>query len=137
MIISFIQPTKLVPEARTLPYANRLEVLDIQSLEDRRKRGDLIQYFKFYRGFNKIKWFHSNIPMASLSSDGPARGIRGTNHRVTKQLSRIEARDNFLSNRVVNDWNGLPNEIVNSKSVNQFKNRLDEFTKRKVVTNVY
>ena len=76
-------------------------------------------------------------PMASLSSDDPARGIRETSHRVTKQLSRIEARDNFLSNRVVNDWNGLPNEIVNLKSVNQFKNRLDEFTKRKVVTNVY
>ena len=75
--------------------------------------------------------------MASLSSEGPARGVRGTSHRVTKQLSRIEARDNFLSNRVVNDWNGLPNETVGSKSVNQLKNRLDEVMKRKVETNVY
>ena len=129
--------TKLVPEVRSLPYASRLEALDIQSLEERRKRGDLIQYFKFYKGFNRIKWYHSNIPMASLSSDGPARGIRGASHRVTKQVSKIEARDNFLSNRVVNDWNGLPNEIVSSKSVNQFKNRLDEYTKQKVHANVY
>jgi hypothetical protein len=129
--------TKLVPEVRSLPYEDRLGALNIQSLEDRRKRGDLIQYFKFYKGFNKIKWFHSNIPMASLSTDGPARSIRGTSHRVTKQLSKIDARDSFLSNRIVNDWNSLPNEIVNSKSVNQFKNRLDEFMKQKVETKVY
>lgn len=75
--------------------------------------------------------------MASLSTDGPARSIRGTSHRVAKQLSKIDARDSFLSNRVVNDWNSLPNETVNSKSVNQFKNRLDEFMKQKVETKVY
>ena len=69
--------------------------------------------------------------MAALASDGPARGIRGTSHRINKQLTKIESRNSFLSNRVVTHWNGLPEEIVNSKTVNQFKNRLDKFFKNK------
>ena len=96
-------------------------------MEERRVRGDLIQYFKFYKGFNKVNWFHTMIPLHSLSTDGPAGATRGGNHRLVKQLTKLDSRANFLSNRVVNEWNKLPTEVVESKSVNQFKNRLDKF----------
>ena len=131
--------TKLVPMSRNLPYEVRLKTLDIETLEERRKRGDLIQYFKVYRGFNKISWYHTNAPMASLLTDGPARNIRGSSHRIVKQLTKIEARDNFISNRIVRDWNSLPEDVVNSVTVNQFKNRLDKHTRqqRTQKTNVY
>ena len=33
----------------------------------------------------------------------------------------------FFSNRVVNNWNGLPDLVVESDSVNQFKNRIDKY----------
>ena len=39
--------TKLVPEIRDLRYADRLEALNLPTLEYMRKRGDLIQMFKF------------------------------------------------------------------------------------------
>ena len=71
------------------------------------------------------------VPMASLSVDGPAGGIRGTRHRINKQLTRVAARANFLSNRIVDHWNELPAEIVNAKTLNQFKNKLDTFTTEK------
>jgi hypothetical protein len=119
--------TKIVPYIRDLPYEERLKKLDILSLEERRVRGDLIQYFKFYKGFNKVNWFHTMIPLHSLSTDGPAGATRGGNHRLVKQLTKLDSRANFLSNRVVNEWNKLPTEVVESKSVNQFKNRLDKF----------
>ena len=31
--------------------------------------------------------------------------------------------------RIVNNWNRLPNEIVNAESLNEFKNKFDEFNK--------
>jgi hypothetical protein len=119
--------TKLVPSIRDLPYEERLKKLDLLTLEERRVRGDLIQYFKFYKGFNRISWFHTMVPQHSLRSEGPAGGIRGGNHRITRQLTKIDARSNFLSNRIVNEWNKLPTEVVEAITINQFKNRLDKF----------
>ena len=69
----------------------------------RRKRGDLIQYLKIFKGFNRIHWFHPVAPMASISATGPASGIRGGKHRIAKQLTKVESRANFLSNRVAPD----------------------------------
>ena len=124
--------TKLVPFIRDLPYEERLKKLDLQSLEVRRVRGDLIQYFKFYKGFNRISWFHTLAPQHSLYLDGPAGGIRGGNHRLTKQLTKVDSRANFLSNRIVNDWNKLPTEVIESITINQFKNRLDKFNGQQI-----
>ena len=36
--------TKLVPQIRILPYLKRLCILGLQTIEERRLRGDLIQY---------------------------------------------------------------------------------------------
>ena len=38
--------TKLVPAIRNKSYEDRLEILGLTTLEERRKRGDPIQYFK-------------------------------------------------------------------------------------------
>ncbi|XP_072022805.1 uncharacterized protein B0403.1-like [Amphiura filiformis] len=42
--------TKLVPELRNLSYDERLEELNLYSLEQRRIRGDLIETFKILTG---------------------------------------------------------------------------------------
>ena len=34
-----------------------------------------------------------------------------------------------FSQRVINDWNKLPNDCVNASNVNMFKNRIDIFDK--------
>ena len=38
---------------------------------------------------------------------------------------KLNVRKNFFSQRVVNDWNKLPETVVNSTSINMFKKRLD------------
>ena len=50
---------------------------------------------------------------------------RGNNYKLMKTRAKEKTRTNFLTNRVVNDWNKLPASVVQAETVNQFKNQLD------------
>ena len=119
--------TKLVPQIRHLPYLKRLSILGLQTLEERRIRGDLIQYYKIDKSFNKVNWYHPNPQMYSLSTSGPANNLRGHNHRIARQFTKNNRRENFFSNRIVPHWNKLPNEVVEANTLNVFKNRIDKY----------
>ena len=119
--------TKLVPELRHLNYESRLANLGLTTLEVRRERGDLIQFFKILKGHNNVSW-HCGIQSAtSLKLSGPCNGIRGERHRVTPQLTKCDKRKMFFSNRVAASWNKLPEGIVAANTVNQFKNLFDSY----------
>ena len=123
--------TKLVPSIRSLHYAERLAILNLPTLEQRRIRGDLIQFFKCQSGINKVKWSNPPLPHPSLLTSGPASNIRGHDHRLVREaVSNCSHRENFFTNRVIVRWNQLPNEIVNATSTQLFKNRLDAFIKK-------
>ena len=46
---------------------------------------------------------------------------RGHNFKLSKDHNRLDVRKNSFSQRVVNTWNSLKYETVNSKNVNEFK----------------
>ena len=50
--------------------------------------------------------------------------IRGYDLQFFKKGVKFNVRKNFFSQRVVNDWNILPETVINSTSINMFKNRL-------------
>ena len=52
---------------------------------------------------------------------------RGHTQKVFKKHALKLARINSFSQRCVNDWNSLPNFVVEAPSLDAFKNRLDEF----------
>ena len=119
--------TKIVPNIKNLAYDERLKSLGLTTLEERRNRGDLIQYFKCVKGLNIVNWYHPNNITTSVNSEGPASSIRDHTHRLVRQFTRgFTPRDNFLINRIVPLWNSLPREIVNADSVNSFKNKYDK-----------
>ena len=47
--------TKLVPECREMTYDQRLRYLKLYSLKGRRERGDLIQAFKIFNGYDDLE----------------------------------------------------------------------------------
>ena len=99
--------TKLVPELAQLSYEARLQHLNLYSLYCRRQRGDLIEVYKL---INHLKKFHRThfLPVNSAT--------RGHDYRIFKQHCRTTPKLNFFTNRIVNQWNSLPQYVTASAS---------------------
>ncbi|XP_047143102.1 uncharacterized protein LOC124817289 [Hydra vulgaris] len=105
---------KIPYDITSLPYAERCRRLNFTSLETRRRRGNLIQQFKLENGFEIIIWH--NPPLC-----------RSPSNVLTRDFTYINARHNFFTNRIVNDWNCLPLSCKKSPSNNAFKSRIDKY----------
>ena len=104
---------------RALPYRERLKKLGMLSLSQRRLRGDLIETFKIMKGIE-------GISIEKLFQVATEERTRGHNLKLFKpSMSKgLLIRKNFFSIRVINSWNSLPQFVVDSLNVNQFKTNL-------------
>ena len=112
--------TKLIAQVKDLPYPLRLQKLNLTTLEYRRKRNDIIEVFKIFEGYNDVnykKFFDQ--PVASIT--------RGHKYKITKNRCNTNIRQNFFTNRIIKTWNNLPENIINSESIETFKTRLERF----------
>ena len=116
--------TKMIPKLRHMSYANRMESLGILSLEKRRIRGDLIETFKIMNEIDKVDTTHffTKTPTTHITT-------RGHPMKLFKPALKknLNCRKYFFTQRVINHWNELPTEVINAKTVNTFKNRLDKY----------
>lgn len=108
--------TRLIPEIRNLSYGERLKVLNLPSLSDRRKRGDMIQLYKYVHG----------LVRGSLPVQFNQRQSRGHNCKLFIPRAQKNIRKNFFINRSAEYWNNLPHKLVNAPSLNAFKAGLDK-----------
>ena len=46
---------------------------------------------------------------------------RGHEFKLFKSFSRLKCRADYFFNRILNDWNDLPDYVVNADSVKSFK----------------
>jgi hypothetical protein len=111
--------TKLVPELKDLPYEERLRELGLTTLEDR-VRGDLIEMFRIIHGLE-------SIDPGVFFKKRSYNGLRG--HELSLELNRckLNVKKFSFSNRSICLWNSLPEHIVLSPDVNNFKIRYDNF----------
>jgi len=112
--------TKLVGTLRKRLYEERLRVLKLTTLEKRRLRGDLIETYKIITkkdNINPTQFFQ----FTETGHDLRRHSLKLSQARNTNRICRM-----FFSQRVVRDWNQLPQHVIEAPSTNAFKNRLDK-----------
>ena len=102
-----------------LHYRERLQVLNLESLEIRRIKSDVKLCFKIVNGLYDLdpSKFFELLPQSF--------GTRGHSMKLIKPICYTNCQLNFFSSRVVNYWNSLPADIINAVSFGSFVNRLN------------
>jgi hypothetical protein len=111
--------TKLIENFHSLSYEQRLARLNLTTLETRRIRGDLIQLFKMMKGFDDIDY--NEFFIVSINQ------LRGHSMKLFKDRFNTNLGKFVFSNRVVDDWNALSEDIISCNTVNSFKAKLDRY----------
>ena len=102
-----------------LTYVERLKLLKLPSLVYRRKQADLILLFNMVSG--RIQ--EPQCPVLNPCWDGRTRGH---DSKLSTRLAHKDCRKFFFTNRVVHDWNNLPQSVVSSPDVATFRILLDQ-----------
>ena len=110
-------------------YEEKLAEAGMVTLETRRLRGDLLQAYRVLNGVDDVdpsKWFNKVQERNGAMSTRHTRGV----FNVERGRGNGEVRKNFWSQRVCDPWNNLPDEVKAAKSLNEFKNGLDNIRER-------
>ena len=100
--------TKRLPGLSSFSYVDRLQILDLQTLEHRRLLADLLRCYKIIHGLVALNF-------DEFFSFSPNTTLRGHPYKLTVPLNKCNRSKYFLSSRIVPIWNSLPVAFVMSK----------------------
>ena len=100
-----------------LSYEERLEALDLPTLHERARQNDLIQVYRVMNGidsvqsgmFTRVTEFHKKCTRNS------------TKDNLVVKKSNLDVRRHSFTQRVIADWNALPQEVQQASNLKQFK----------------
>jgi len=111
--------TKLITSLKQKTYEERLRLLNLQTLETRRIRGDLIEVFKMFKGFENLDpcmFFKLNTAPTTWHS-----------FKLIKPRCHLYVRKYSFAHRVIDIWNSLEESTIACDSINGLKGRIDKF----------
>ena len=111
--------TKRLYGLHNLSYADRLRVLNSESLQSRRIKSDLKLYFAIINNLTSISSTDFFTIKHSVTRSG------GTGHSLIMPRFHSNMERYLFKNRCINVWNVLPVSIINSSSLQCFKSRLN------------
>ena len=111
--------SKMIPEIRNHSYNQRLKDPNLISLEQRRLRGQLIKVFMYLRRFN-------NATARGLFDRDFNDRTRNNEEKLIVKRFNTSIAQHFYPVKITTTWNAVPSDIVSSRTVNTFKNRLDQ-----------
>jgi hypothetical protein len=111
--------TKRLPGLSNFTYAERLALLQLQSLEHRRLISDMVTCYNIVHG-NIALSFNDFFSFSNNSSS------RGHSLKLNVPITRTDTRKYFFSARVVKTWNALPANLVHAPSMHSFKKQINK-----------
>jgi len=109
--------TKRLRDMSKLTYHQRLVKFDLESLELRRIRADLVFAYKIIFGL-------TDVNSADIFTVGASNSRRGHRYKLYMPYSKSTARHNYFNHRVGRIWNALPCDEVDFSSLRRFRNSL-------------
>ena len=114
-------------------YEQRLLELNLPSLADRRRRGDMITTHRILTGVDRVDhriWF-------ALGADQKREGATATRSMVETgalipRVGRTELRRGFFTCRAPAAYNALPQSVRAATTINSFKNELDSLNQKPI-----
>ena len=110
--------TKRIPSLSHLTYPERLAALDIEPLDLRRLKSDLVFYYKC---------FHDLVALPSceyFTMSNFTSQTRTGGNRLFSPLCFTRIHENVFFNRYVSCWNFLPPAVVDAGYISCFKRLL-------------
>ena len=103
-------------------YKHRLGLLNIESLEYRRIKFDLILLYKIFNNLIDVD-FNQLFKLSEVTDKYNLR--RHVLHLQKPKFAKTSIRNNFFSYRIINIWNRLPEVCVCSPTLAVFKKNLN------------
>ena len=120
--------TKQIPGLSRLSYQRRLETIDLPTLKFRRYRGDMIEVYKMAHDLYDTKVASDFFNFKSSNSRG--HNLRRHKFDLLKTKYSKDIRKYVFRSRITDQWNYLPESVVDAPTLNTFKNRFDKIWKR-------
>ena len=124
---AYRRSTKIIPQLRDLSYEERPKECGLTTLETRRLRGDQIEVFKILTRYENI----DRNMFFSLKKDSRTRGHEV---KLVQDQCRLDIRKYSFSQKTINEWNKLPTDCITASSVNMFKNTVETYLRRGVIS---
>ena len=110
---------KMIKGFHNIPYEERLNRCNLLSLQDRRDRSDLIEVFKILNGFSDID------SSKHFKKHEKHYNTRNHSQMLTRTTRKTNTRNYSFSQRVIGNWNKLPESAVSANTVKSFKHILE------------
>jgi hypothetical protein len=113
--------TKQIEGLQNLTYCERLQACELELLELRRLKRDLIFVYKVIHGI-------VDLSFDQLFSYAPNVGTRGHSYKLYPRKVRTNRAKNIFSNRIITIWNNLPSHVPDAQSLSIFRKELNKIT---------
>ena len=108
---------KTLSGLRYISYLDRLVTLQLKSVEIRRIYFDLLFLYEIIHN-------HTDLQCRDLL-EFSSSSTRCHSFKINVQYSRVNCRKYFFIDRITPIWNSLPNNVVESTSIWQFRSLLE------------
>ena len=114
---------KRIQSISHLSYLERLSILNLEPLELRRLKSDLIMYFKIFKGLTCI----DPGTVFTLKQTNRTSSSRNKAHSLAlfKPTKQLQVTTNSFFYRAIDAWNYLPESVISATSVSSFKTKLN------------